>query len=228
MTEKDGGNLRSGDRPNANTDCESGENKCANNRFSKGQSGNIRGRPKGSKNYKSIVKEIAFEEHKIFVDGVSRDMTTMELVLLELRNQVASGNTQAFAYYEFLSKKYGEQITEGKFGVLLAPAPISELEWIRRAMDKNRFSISPDERTARVDKILENNSDMSQLEADQQLDDELAAEKNRILETEKLHRADEILKADPTIDHDEAVRRAEAERRAWLNGERDSPDGKLT
>jgi len=190
--------------------------------------GNAKGRPKRSKNRKTIVKEIANEMHALSENGKPKQRSTLALILLQLRNLVMAGkNPRAFDEWHRFVKIFQPEATREDVGYLVVPAPVSPLEWIRRQEDNNRFSISPAERTARVDKILENNPDMSQLEAGQLLDNERAAEKERILQAEKLQRADEILKTDPTIDHDEAVRRAEAERHALLYGEKDSPDGKL-
>ena len=110
----------------------------ADNRFRPGQSGNRRGRLKGVKNRKTIVKEIALETHSITRHGVSEQVTTVELALLELRNKVALGDAQALRYHGFLSEKYGLPITDKRVGVMVAPAPISSEEWWKREQERNR------------------------------------------------------------------------------------------
>ncbi len=110
----------------------------ADNRFRPGQSGNRRGRPKGVKNRKTIVKEIALETHSITRHGVSEQVTTVELALLELRNKVALGDAQALRYHGFLSEKYGLPITDKRVGFMLAPPPISSEEWWKREQERNR------------------------------------------------------------------------------------------
>ena len=45
-------------------------------------SGNPKGRPRGSKNLKTIVKEVAAETHKLTIDGKSGRYSTLELVLI--------------------------------------------------------------------------------------------------------------------------------------------------
>ena len=53
-------------------------------RFKK--SGNSKGRPKGSKNRKTIVKAVANEMHTVAENGKHRRRSTLDLVLLSLRN----------------------------------------------------------------------------------------------------------------------------------------------
>ena len=64
-------------------------------RFKK--SGNSKGRPKGSKNRKTIVKAVANETHTLIENGKRRRRTTLDLVLLRLRNMALEDkNVRAF------------------------------------------------------------------------------------------------------------------------------------
>ncbi len=94
-------------------------------RFKEGQSGNRRGRPRGSKNRKTIVREIANEMHAITEDGQRRRRPTLELVLLALRNLMAEGNVRAFRAYKKYLAKYEPQDSRRKYGYLVVPAPVS-------------------------------------------------------------------------------------------------------
>ena len=181
------------------------------------QSGNIKGRLKGSKNRKSIVREIAKEMHTVNENGQSLRRSTIELIVIRLRNlAIECKDTRAHDEFHRLMKIFQPQTTQSNVGVLVAPAPLSELAWIRKAEDGNRFSISPEEKSDRVSKIIKNNPEISKAQAQNQVEKELKTEKLKILETEKLHRAEEFRKADPTIDFDESIRRAEAARSDWL------------
>ena len=51
-------------------------------RFKPGQSGNKRGRPRGSKNRKTILMQIANETHRVIENGRPRDRKTLDLMLL--------------------------------------------------------------------------------------------------------------------------------------------------
>ncbi len=116
------------------------------NRFKLKQTGNGRGRPRGSKNRKTIVREIANEMHAITEDGQRRRRPTLELVLLALRNLAAEGNVRAFRAYNKTLAKYEPQNTHKKYGYLVVPASIpleeSEFEIVYEDADGNT-SIDP-------------------------------------------------------------------------------------
>ena len=95
------------------------------NRFKPRQTGNGRGRPRGSKNRKTIVREIANEMHTVTEDGHRRRRPTLELVLLALRNLMAEGNVRAFRAYNKTLAKYEPQDSHRKYGYLVVPAPVS-------------------------------------------------------------------------------------------------------
>ena len=114
-----------------------------NHRFPPGKSGNRKGRPKGSKNRQTIIREIAAEKHRIKTGIGTQNLTTIELALLELRNHVASGSSTALRCYETLQNKYGEKVSSEQFGVLVAPAEISQEDWINRQMKINESKKPP-------------------------------------------------------------------------------------
>ena len=97
-------------------------------RFKSGQSGNRRGRPRGSKNCKTIVREIANEMHSVTEDGRLRRRSILEFMLLALRNLAAEGNVRAFREYKKYLAKYDPRETDSKLGyiVLSAVATVEE------------------------------------------------------------------------------------------------------
>ncbi|WP_157644513.1 DUF5681 domain-containing protein [Bradyrhizobium sp. WSM2793] len=64
-------------------------------RFKKGQSGNPRGRPKGSRNLKTDLTSMMQKRVQIREDGQPRVVSRQELVLLRLFEQAAKGDTKA-------------------------------------------------------------------------------------------------------------------------------------
>ena len=80
-------------------------------RFKSGESGNPKGRPRGSKNRKTIVRQIANEMHTVTENGQRRRLSTLALMLLALRNQALAGNVRAFRAYKKLVAKYEPQET---------------------------------------------------------------------------------------------------------------------
>ena len=94
-------------------------------RFKLGHSGNRRGRPRGSKNRKTIVREIANEMHAVTEDGQRRRRSTLEWTLVALRNRAVGGNVRAFRAYMKYLEKFEPQSTRLKGGFLLVPAGLT-------------------------------------------------------------------------------------------------------
>lgn len=108
-------------------------------RIPPGRSGNPRGRPRGAKGHKQIVRKIANEMHSVVEDGKRRERSALELVLLQLRNLAAQGNVQAFRAYNDLIAKYSPPETERRLGYLVVPEEFATPEeWERVAGVKVR------------------------------------------------------------------------------------------
>src|SRR5271157_3422618 len=63
--------------------------------FQKGRSGNPKGRPKGSKNFGTLVSEALDEKVSLTEDGRRRRITKRELVIKQLVNKSASADLRA-------------------------------------------------------------------------------------------------------------------------------------
>lgn len=63
--------------------------------FKPGQSGNPRGRPKGSRGLKQVVRAALDDEVELVVGGQSLRKTKREVVVLKLIQKAASGNVRA-------------------------------------------------------------------------------------------------------------------------------------
>ena len=107
-------------------------------RFKPDQSGNRRGRPRGSKNRKTIVREVANEMHSITEHGRWRRRSTLELMLLAFRNHAATGKVQAFRAYQKYLAKFEPQDTGSNQGFLVVPAPETPEEAIAKAEKLNQ------------------------------------------------------------------------------------------
>jgi hypothetical protein len=115
-------------------------------RFKSGQSGNRQGRKGGSKNHKTIVKEVANETHRVTENGKWRQRSTLELMLLAFRNRAADGDVRAFRAYRKFLAKYEPQEAGSELGYLVVPAPMTEEE--ARA-EGEKANIEADARHAR-------------------------------------------------------------------------------
>ncbi len=111
-------------------------------RFKK--SGNLKGRPKGAKNRKTIVKAVANEMHTLIEDGKRRRRSTLELVLLRLRNMaLEEGNDRAFEELHRLIKAYQPQETNDRVGYLVVSAEMTPEEWVARQEELNKHRKPP-------------------------------------------------------------------------------------
>ncbi len=106
-------------------------------RFKLGESGNRRGRSRGSKNRKTIVRKIANEMHTVTEDGRQRRRSTLELMLLALRNLAAEGKTRNFRVYNKYLAKFEPQ-TRSKLGYLVVPPELTEEEVRAEAEEMNK------------------------------------------------------------------------------------------
>ena len=64
-------------------------------RFAKGQSGNPRGRPKGTKNVATTFHEITRQLINVNENGRARTVTKLEAIMLQLTNKAVSGDMRA-------------------------------------------------------------------------------------------------------------------------------------
>ncbi|MEM7024096.1 MAG: DUF5681 domain-containing protein [Pseudomonadota bacterium] len=113
-------------------------------RFKPGQSGNTKGRPKGAKNRRSIVAKVANEMHCVIENGKRRRRSTLELIVLRLRNSaIVDGNVRAFDEHHRLGKTYGTQEVSDHAGVMIAPAEMTPEEWVAEQQEKNKTRQPP-------------------------------------------------------------------------------------
>jgi Family of unknown function (DUF5681) len=68
-------------------------------RFGKGQSGNPKGRPKGSLNLATIMNKVGRRRIKVKVNGCTKTMTTLEAVVTQESNKALSGDGRAAKDY---------------------------------------------------------------------------------------------------------------------------------
>lgn len=76
--------------------------------FQPGQSGNPKGRPKGSKNESTILREILNRKLQISRDGRPRKITVLEGVHLRIAEDALKGNVKSAA---FLLNRYAAMVS---------------------------------------------------------------------------------------------------------------------
>jgi hypothetical protein len=106
-------------------------------RFKSGESGNPKGRPRGSKNRKTIIRKIANEMHTVTENDRRRRLPTLELMVLALRNKAATGDVPAFRAYNKFLVKYEPQESSSKRGYLVVGPTMTQEEAIAEGEKAN-------------------------------------------------------------------------------------------
>ena len=76
--------------------------------FKPGQSGNPKGRPKGSKNESTLLRELLHRKIEVREGGRSRKVTVLEAIHLRIAEDSLKGNTKSAA---FLLNRYGALVS---------------------------------------------------------------------------------------------------------------------
>jgi hypothetical protein len=106
-------------------------------------SGNPKGRPKGSRNRKTIVRDVASELLTVTENGKRRRRTTLHVVLTLLRNKALEGDIRAMEELHRLSKVLEPNGSDRAGGVMVVPAEMSVEEWIQEEEKLNETRLPP-------------------------------------------------------------------------------------
>ena len=102
-------------------------------RFKKGQSGNPKGRPKGSRNFKTDVMATLEAPVQLKEKGRVKTVATQQAALLRLREKALSGNDRALDRLIELARTYNDENLAEAAAAALAPSDQAILDnFIRR------------------------------------------------------------------------------------------------
>ena len=110
-------------------------------RFKPGQSGNPRGRPKGSKNLRSIVETRASEKVMVTLNGEPREMTRKDLIVSSLMAKAAKGDIPALRLALPLlerSEEAGDLEAAGAFDRGHYKALLAEMDWLAEVQQAHK------------------------------------------------------------------------------------------
>lgn len=103
----------------------------ASGKIKPGETRNGKGRPKGAKNRKTIVRDIASKRHTVTINGKQQKLTVLEALILKLQYTAIKRGGQAQREHQRLLKKYDVQQEETrKYGVLVAPPEMTPEEFM--------------------------------------------------------------------------------------------------
>ena len=113
-------------------------------RFRKGSSGNPAGRPKGSTSLSGLTRKVALRKHSVPMEGKSRRISMLELLILKLNAMAASGHPGAATLINWVRAKTELSETEVEMGgFLLVPAPVTTEEFIAQEEARNAGKVEP-------------------------------------------------------------------------------------
>lgn len=95
-----------------------------------GEVRNGRGRPKGSRNRKTIVRDIASQRHTVTIEGERKRVTALEVLLLRLQYHAIKKGGRALKEFNRLVETYDIDGGEKpRYGVLVVPPEMSAEEF---------------------------------------------------------------------------------------------------
>jgi hypothetical protein len=111
----------------------------ASSQFRPGRSGNAKGRPKGSESRKKIMTRVMAEMHVVTEHGKRRRRSTLDLILISLRNRAAEGDGRAFQALHDWLERFEPRPSSQEVGYLLIPElPFPQHELRKRLEEQQR------------------------------------------------------------------------------------------
>lgn len=102
------------------------------------------GRPQGSKNRRTIVREVANETNWVKIDGEPMRLSILEIALLTLKQMAFDApSSRAFEEYVRLLNKYRPESSSEIVGYAVAPAELSKEEFLAKLMEDTKDNKRP-------------------------------------------------------------------------------------
>jgi uncharacterized protein DUF5681 len=95
-------------------------------RFKPGQSGNPHGRPKGAVGLKATLERVVLQEHVFVERGKRRRRTSLELLVIVLRDLAIAGKPRAAALFHDLVLRFGPQEAPEQAYIFMPELPSAE------------------------------------------------------------------------------------------------------
>jgi Family of unknown function (DUF5681) len=115
----------------------------AHTRFTKGRSGNPKGRPKGSKNLSTIIMKAAEDTVVATIDGRQRKISKLTASAMQLATKAAGGDPKALALFLDRIDEIEQRAAANKPADF--PFTLSDLDVLYEVHQRMRLSVAPDE-----------------------------------------------------------------------------------
>ena len=120
------------------------DTKPASERRRQKNTANRGGRPMGTKNLKTMLRDIMLQEYVVMEDGRKKRRTLLHITLLNLRKAaVEDSSPRAMKKFGQVMERYRPGIINEGAGVLLAPAEMTPEEWAADQIEKNKTRKPP-------------------------------------------------------------------------------------
>jgi Family of unknown function (DUF5681) len=106
--------------------------------YQPGQSGNLKGRPKGTRNASSMAREVLERPVTVKVKGRWREMTVRRAAYLRLAEKAVAGDAKSFDYLLSLER---EERPPGTDQAQTQPLSAKDLELLQGFFDRRRASV---------------------------------------------------------------------------------------
>ena len=100
---------------------------------------NRKGRPKGSPNIKTVVREFAQQMHKVTIEGKEVELNTVQLVISRLRIEVVMGNPRAAKIRDKHLGQYLASQSQTLQPVIVLGKRLSVEDWTKMVEKKNQY-----------------------------------------------------------------------------------------
>ncbi|WP_340151742.1 hypothetical protein [uncultured Sneathiella sp.] len=115
------------------------DTKPASKRRRQKNTANRDGRPMGSKNLKTMLRDIMLQEYIVMEDGRKKRRTLLDITLLNLRKAALDdARPRAMKKFGQVMERYRPGVINEGAGVIVAPADISPEDWIKRELEENK------------------------------------------------------------------------------------------
>ena len=108
--------------------------------FKKGETGNPKGRPRNTPGRKAIAARVLGEVQRLSgqARGARVRYTTLEVIVMALKQLAASGHSAASAFYVRFLERYSSQDSDQRqFGYIVLPQTMTEEEWVAKYSPKD-------------------------------------------------------------------------------------------
>ena len=138
-------------------------------RFQPGQSGNPRGRPKGSKNIRTYVHKLLSAKIPVIEGGKTRNIARAEAIAIQLVNLASKGDPKGLVAVMNLTREFDEANSEPRLSALTRIEDEEVMKGLIARIRAGDAPLSPDAAAGSPSEGLAHSSEPDESPSDQQV-----------------------------------------------------------